>query len=178
MIALLAPFAGSLSDRIGSRTLAPVGLGLAALTLVLLGSVNEHTPLPWVAACLALGGVSQALFQPANNSTLLGAAPPEQRGVAGGLLATGRVLGQSLSIALAGAVFAGFGGAEAGRALTASEPHAPLDPGLVATFLAGYRAALWVAAGCALCGALMTLGRSRTGADRVSKRRGGRDAAA
>jgi EmrB/QacA subfamily drug resistance transporter len=162
MIALLAPFAGALSDRIGSRTLAPLGLGLAALALVLLGSVGERTPLPWVAACLALGGVSQALFQPANNSTLLGAAPPDQQGVAGGLLATGRVLGQSLSIALAGAVFAGFGGADAGRALMALGPNARLDPGLVATFLTGYRAALWVAAGVAVCGALISLGRSRT----------------
>jgi EmrB/QacA subfamily drug resistance transporter len=161
MIALLAPFTGALSDRIGSRTLAPLGLGVAALALVLLGSVGAETPLVWVAGCLALGGISQALFQPANNSTLLGAAPPEQQGVAGGLLATGRVLGQSLSIALSGAVFAGFGGAEAGRALMASAAQLPPPPELVATFLAGYRAALWVAAGCALLGALLALGRSR-----------------
>jgi MFS family permease len=164
MIALLAPFTGALSDRIGSRTLAPLGLCVSALTLVSLGSVGADTPLVWVAGCLALGGVSQALFQPANNSALLGSAPPDQQGVAGGLLATGRVLGQSLSIALSGAVFAGFGGADAGRALMLSRPDAPLDPRLVATFLGGYRAALWVAAGCALLGALIALGRSRRGA--------------
>ena len=161
MIALLAPFAGALSDRIGSRTLAPLGLGIAALALFLLGSVNERTRLGWVAACLALGGVSQALFQPANNSALLGAAPAENQGVASGLLATGRVLGQSLSIALSGAVFAGFGGASAGRALMARATQAAPDPRLVETFLLGYRAALWVAAGCALSGALLALRGSR-----------------
>jgi EmrB/QacA subfamily drug resistance transporter len=162
MIALLAPFTGALSDRIGSRTLAPVGLGVAALALVLLGNVGSTTSLVWVAGCLALGGIAQALFQPANNSALLGAAPPDQQGVAGGMLATGRVLGQSLSIALSGAVFAAFGGADAGRALMTTAPHAPLEPRLVATFLAGYRAALWVSAGCALLGALIALRRSRS----------------
>jgi EmrB/QacA subfamily drug resistance transporter len=161
MIALLAPFTGALSDRIGSRTLAPLGLGIAALMLALLGSVGANTPLWRVGGCLALGGVAQALFQPANNSTLLGAAPSDQQGVAGGLLATGRVLGQSLAVALSGAVFAGFGGADAGRALMKRGPGAPLDPELVATFLRGYRAALWVAASCAALGALLALGRSR-----------------
>jgi hypothetical protein len=87
-------------------------------------------------------------------------APPAQQGVAGGLLATGRVLGQSLSIALAGAVFAGFGGAEAGRALVA-QGHTAADPRLVERFLLGYRAALWTASGCAFSGALLALRRGR-----------------
>jgi hypothetical protein len=113
-----------------------------------------------VAAFLALGGTAQALFQPANNSALLGAAPAAQQGVAGGLLATGRVLGQSVSIALAGAVFAAFGGADAGSALAAAGPDGPLDPVQVARFVAGYRAALWASAACALLGALLALGRS------------------
>jgi EmrB/QacA subfamily drug resistance transporter len=161
MIALLAPFAGSLSDRVGSRVLAPVGLGIAAAALVLLGCVGPRTPLPWVAGCLALGGIAQALFQPANNSTLLGAAPPERQGVAGGLLATGRVLGQSLSIALSGAVFAGLGAADAGRELVAREASTSASSRLVEVFLSGYRAALWVSAGCALLGMLIALRRSR-----------------
>jgi EmrB/QacA subfamily drug resistance transporter len=149
VIAVVSPFTGALSDRIGSRLLAPVGLGLAAVVLFLLGLLGPHTPLGWVAATLSLGGLAQALFQPANNSALLGAAPRERQGLAGGLLATGRVLGQSLSIALAGAVFAGFGGAAAGQALQ----NAPGDPALVHAFLRGYRGALWVSSGCALLGA-------------------------
>jgi EmrB/QacA subfamily drug resistance transporter len=161
MIALLAPFTGALSDRVGSRVLAPAGLGLASVALALLGCIGPSTPLPWVATCLALGGVSQALFQPANNSALLGAAPPERQGLAGGLLATGRVLGQSLSIALSGAVFAGLGGADAARELGERGARGALDPRLVETFLSGYRAALWVSAACALLGMFIALGRPR-----------------
>jgi EmrB/QacA subfamily drug resistance transporter len=149
VIAGVSPFTGALSDRIGSRLLAPIGLTLAAVALFLLGLVSERTPLHWVAATLALGGLAQALFQPANNSALLGAAPRDRQGLAGGLLATGRVLGQSLSIALAGAVFAGFGGAAAGQALRAN----PGDPALTRAFLLGYRAALWASSACAVTGA-------------------------
>ena len=157
VIAVVSPFTGALSDRIGSRILAPLGLALAAVALLVLGLVGEHTPLPWVAATLSLGGLAQALFQPANNSALLGAAPRDQQGLAGGLLATGRVLGQSSSIALAGAVFAGFGGARAGQALQ----QTPGDPALVRTFLQGYRGALWVSSACALLGALILLRHAR-----------------
>jgi EmrB/QacA subfamily drug resistance transporter len=157
VIAVVSPFTGSLSDRIGSRLLAPLGLTLASVALFLLGLVGERTPLPWVAACLSLGGLGQALFQPANNSTLLGAAPSSRQGLAGSLLATGRVLGQSLGIALAGAVFAGLGGARAGQELLKT----PSDPALVRSFLLGFRGALWVSAGCALLGALRLVQHAR-----------------
>ncbi|HWO14808.1 MAG TPA: MFS transporter [Polyangiaceae bacterium] len=157
VIAVVSPFTGSLSDRIGSRLLAPLGLTLASVALFLLGLVGEHTPLPYVAACLSLGGLAQALFQPANNSTLLGAAPRDRQGLAGSLLATGRVLGQSLGIALAGAVFAGLGGARAGQELL----KAPSEPALVRSFLLAFRGALWVSASCALLGALLLVRHAR-----------------
>jgi EmrB/QacA subfamily drug resistance transporter len=157
MIALFAPLSGSLSDKIGSGTLAPLGLCVSALALLLLGSVGEGTPLLAVAGCLSLGGLAQALFQPANNSSLLGSAPRERQGLAGGLLATGRVLGQSVSIALSGAVFAGFGGADAGQKLLGASSGSARDPALVSTFLSSYRAALWVSAAMALLGALIAV---------------------
>jgi MFS family permease len=159
-IALCAPVAGRWSDRLGSRTLAPVGLFIVAGALLLLGQSGAATPLARVTLNLALVGFGQALFQPANNSALLGAAPADAQGLAGGLLATGRVLGQSLSVAVTGAVFAALGGAEAGRLLALRRP-ALAEPALAQTFVASYRAALWVCAGIALLGALVSLSRGR-----------------
>jgi MFS family permease len=156
-LALVAPLAGSLSDRVGSRALVVAGLSLGALGLFLLGSAGARTPLGQVAAYLAIGGLGQALFQPANNSALLGAAPTERQGVAGGLLATGRVLGQSLSVALSGAVFAGLGGAEAGQQLAAKALPPELAADLARTFVVSFRAALWACAGCALLGVLLSV---------------------
>ncbi len=57
------------------------------------------------------------IAQSPNNSALMGAAPREQQGSASGFLATGRVVGQSVSVALAGAIFTSLGGAAAGSIL-------------------------------------------------------------
>lgn len=66
-----------------------------------------------------LTGFGQALFQAPNNSALMGSAPRGEQGVASGFLATGRVIGQSTSVALAGAIFTSLGGARAGAQLVA-----------------------------------------------------------
>jgi hypothetical protein len=64
-----------------------------------------------------LAGAGQATFQSPNNSALMGSAPREQQGVASGFLATGRSIGQSISVALTGAIFVGLGGAQAGATM-------------------------------------------------------------
>jgi hypothetical protein len=69
---------------------------------------------------------------------------------------------------VAGAIFTGLGGAEAGRALTvaASTAVPVLAPEIVAlqhTFLAGFRAALTVAAGLSAVGTVAALVRGDEG---------------
>ena len=118
-IAVLAPFAGRLSDRIGSRWLAPAGMAIACTGLILLTTLNQSSSTWEIIWHLVIIGVGQAIFQSPNNSTLLGSAPRELQGSASGFLATGRTLGQSVSVALAGAVFVATGGATAGLALAA-----------------------------------------------------------
>jgi hypothetical protein len=83
-------------------------------------------------------------------------------------MTTGRVLGQSLSVAVAGAIFTGLGGAVAGRALdvaasTAVPVAAPEIVALQHAFLAGFRAALTVAAGLAAVGIFAALVRGDEG---------------
>ena len=90
----------------------------------------------------------------------MNAVPPGEEGEASGLLATGRVVGQSLSVALAGAIFAGLGGASAGRALAATPAGAvaPEDiSALQQAFLTGFKGALMVCAVVAAAGLLATL---------------------
>lgn len=117
-LALLAPLSGSLADRFGSRWLAAGGLALACGGLVLISQLNETSSLWDIIWRLVVTGAGQALFQSPNNSAMLGAAPPQYQGSASGFLATARTTGQSASVAVAGAVFTGLGGAAAGRALT------------------------------------------------------------
>jgi MFS family permease len=94
-----------------------------------------------------VAALGMALFQSPNNSAIMGAAPRDRQGVAAGMLATGRTVGQALSVAIAGAVFVGLGAAAAGRALVT---HAH-DPALTATFLHGFS---WALRTCALLSAI------------------------
>jgi EmrB/QacA subfamily drug resistance transporter len=116
VMAVTAPLAGTLSDRLGSR--GPIVLGLLALAagLVLLSFVGPQTPLWRVAAGLAVCGLGFGAFVAPNNSRLLGAAPPNRRGIASGVLAAARNVGMVLGVGLAGAVYTtvvGAGGAAA-----------------------------------------------------------------
>jgi hypothetical protein len=110
---------------------------------------------------LMLTGVGQGLFMTPNARALMNAAPASEQGESSGLLATGRVLGQSLSVALAGAIFAGLGGAEAGRSLLEAKTHfLAVEGGFSAMqlrFLTGFHSALLVCAGIAAVGIFAAL---------------------
>src|SRR5579885_1672221 len=116
-IALIAPFSGALADRIGTRWLAAAGLTIACIGLILISQLNAQSSVGDIIWRLVVTGLGQALFQSPNNSALLGSAPRNRQGVASGFLATGRVIGQSVSVALAGAIFTSLGGALAGAIL-------------------------------------------------------------
>ena len=93
------------------------GLALACLGLFWLSRLDADSTVGEIVGCLVLTGLGQGLFQSPNTRALMSAAPGNARGEASGLMTTGRVLGQSLSVAVAGAIFTGLGGAVAGRAL-------------------------------------------------------------
>jgi EmrB/QacA subfamily drug resistance transporter len=156
-LAAVAPFSGRLADRFGSRLLAPLGLSLAAAGLFLLAQIDTDSSAFDVCWRLAVSGIGQALFVSPNTRTIMNAAPPERGGTASGLIATSRVVGQSLSVAVAGAVFIGLGGAAAAMDLTAArEDRVSLSPAQFgaaqATFLDALHTAMIV------CGALAALG--------------------
>ena len=159
-IAVVAPVSGALADRMGSRWLAAGGLALASAGLFLLARLDAGSSIAHIVSCLVLTGLGQGLFQAPNARALMNAAPPDQQGEASGLLATARVVGQSLSVALAGALFAGLGGASAGRTLAELGRSAvsPVESAaLQHRFLAGFSGALTVCAVLAAAGILAVL---------------------
>src|SRR5439155_23809827 len=119
-IAVIAPFSGALADRMGSRWLAAGGLALASMGLLLLTRLDANSTTERIVGCLVLTGLGQGMFQSPNTRAFMNAAPAGQQGEASGLLATARVVGQTLSVALAAAIFTGLGGASAGVALAAT----------------------------------------------------------
>ncbi|MGH2479848.1 MAG: MFS transporter, partial [Ktedonobacteraceae bacterium] len=162
-IAVIAPFSGALADRIGSRWLAAGGLLIACVGLLLLSQINAQSSLPDIIWRLIFTGVGQAIFQSPNNSALMGAAPRHQQGSASGFLATSRVMGQSVSVALSGAIFVGLGGALAGATLIHLSPGAPLAASMTLqnTFTVAFHSAFIVCAIVAGIGVLTSLVRGK-----------------
>jgi len=162
-IAAVAPIAGRLSDRLGSRWLSPLGLGITAVGLALLARLDATSSTWDVAWRLVVSGVGQGMFQSPNTRALMGATPAAELGEASGIVATARVTGQALSVAVAGAVLTGLGGSAAGSALLLGRGQlsGPARAALQATFLYGFRAALLVCAGFAAVGAAVALVRDR-----------------
>jgi len=162
MLAVTAPISGALADRFGSRWLSPVGLTLACLGLVLLSQLNAQSSIWDIIWRLGVVGLGQGMFQSPNTRTLMGAASQEEQGEASGLLSTGRVVGQSMSVALTGTVFAALGGAAAGSLLSAPQAHTFSFANVLtlqSTFVSGFHAALLVCASCAALGIFTALAR-------------------
>lgn len=170
-IAVVAPFSGRMADRFGTRWLAAIGLTIACLGLALLSQLNATSSVFDIVWRLVVTGFGQALFQSPNNSALMGSAPRERQGVASGFLATGRVMGQSMSVALAGAVFASLGGAAAGARLAELRyaPHASQAEitALQQTFVSSLHATFLVCAAVALIGVGTSLVRGHDRARRA-----------
>jgi EmrB/QacA subfamily drug resistance transporter len=164
-IAVVAPVSGWLSDRVGTRWLASTGLLIACVGLVLISQIDAHSTPFAIIWRLVFTGIGQGMFQSPNNSALMGAAPRGRQGVAAGFLATGRVVGQSVSVALAGAIFVGAGSAVAGAQLAGA--RAQLSPAAIAnlqqTFVNGFHLAFVVCASIAAFGVFTSLARGSEG---------------
>ena len=103
---LIAPFSGSLSDRIGTRPMTVAGLGVLVMGFLAVSTLSlTTTSLGYILRFLPVG-LGLGIFQSPNNSAIMGAAPRDRLGVVSGLLALTRTVGQTTGIALVGAVWA------------------------------------------------------------------------
>ena len=112
LLLMVSPASGALSDRVGTRRLAVLGLGLTCAGLALLAWLigragDRPVAVPAIIAGLFVVGAGQGFFQPPNSSSAMGSVPPDRLGLAGGLLATMRNLGTLCGIGMAAAVYEG-----------------------------------------------------------------------
>lgn len=105
VMAVVAPIAGSFSDRIGTRIPTVTGMIVLAGGIFLMSRFGPATPIYQIAIALGIVGLGTGTFISPNNSAIMGAAPRERQGIAAGLLATARSTGMVLGVGLAGAIF-------------------------------------------------------------------------
>src|SRR5512138_3224040 len=106
MTSIIAPFGGTIADRIGARIPATIGLLIQGVALVWFMRLSPTTPYWQIAVGLGLMGFGGGLFYPPNTSAAMNSAPKHRLGIASGTLATLRQAGMVTSFALALAVAA------------------------------------------------------------------------
>jgi nitrate/nitrite transporter NarK len=137
----IAPIAGLLSDKIGSRPLMATGLTLQAGAIAWLASVSTPSvPYSELVIPFVMAGTGMALvFAPAANA-VLSSVRPEEAGQASGATNAIRELGGVLGVAVLATVFAHNG--------SYASP---------AAYTNGMTSAIWVGAAVLLAGALAAL---------------------
>jgi EmrB/QacA subfamily drug resistance transporter len=124
-VGFTAPLSGALSDRVGTRPITVVGLALVLAGFAAVSTLRlETTALGYVLRFLPVG-IGLGTFQSPNNSAVMGAVPRAWLGVASGLLALTRSLGQTTGIAALGAIWAGRVAYHAGGVLPGGATTAP-----------------------------------------------------
>lgn len=135
-VAIAAPIAGRLADRYPAGILGSLGMICMSVGLALLASFPEGGSTAEFIWRMALCGLGFGFFQAPNNRTLLSAAPRARSGAAGGMLASARLLGQTLGAAGVAILFRAY-------------PHA------------GSNIILWWASAFAVLAALFSVSRLR-----------------
>ncbi len=144
LIILIAPPAGKLSDKVGSRWLMAGGLTLVGGSLVIFSRLGVDSGFWDMLPGLLVGGAGMASVMTPMSAAVMSSVPVDKAGVASGVLNTSRQIGGALGIAMMGALLTSR--ESSALAAGASAPEAFID---------GFRLALLVAAVIAFAGAVV-----------------------
>ncbi len=150
LIILIAPVAGKLSDRVGSRWLMGAGMSILGVSLLLYQRIGLHTGFWSLLPRLVLGGIGMALTMSPMTSAAMASVPVDKAGVGSGVLNSFRQVGGSLGIALMGAILLNYQHPTTSKVVAAQQ------------FVNGLHAALLVSAFIAFAAAGVAIGLVRT----------------
>ena len=105
---VFSPVAGQLSDSIEPRIVATAGMVLTAIGLASFIILTPATPVWVIVASLMVMGLGYGLFSSPNTNAIMSSVEMKHLGIASGMVATMRSLGQLLSMAIAMFCFAIF----------------------------------------------------------------------
>ena len=105
-IMVVAPIAGTLSDKVPAGILGGIGMAVAVVALALLALLPADAGYWGIAWRMSLAGAGFGLFLSPNARLIIGSAPRDRAASVGGLVATTRLLGQTLGATLVATLLA------------------------------------------------------------------------
>jgi EmrB/QacA subfamily drug resistance transporter len=145
VMALVSPAAGRLSDRIDPGKIASLGMGLTALSLILLTFTGSNTSLLTFIVILIILGIGLGIFSSPNTNAIMGSVERGYYCVASGTLGTMRLTGQMLSMGIAMMVLAIFIG------------NVQITPALYPAFIEGMKVSMGIFAAMCIAGIFLSL---------------------
>jgi EmrB/QacA subfamily drug resistance transporter len=139
LIVVVAPIAGRLTDRVGSRWLMASGMTLLGIQLVYFSTLGIGATFWNLLPAMIIGGFGMAMTMTPSAAAAVRSVPVAKSGVGSAVLNSFRQVGGSVGIALMGAIVASSVGDQ-------RSPEA---------FVHGFQNALQVAAGIAFFGAVV-----------------------
>jgi EmrB/QacA subfamily drug resistance transporter len=174
-----APVAARVVERVGTKIVVTSGLAVVAAAMAWLATVDIDSGYGHVALTLSLLGIGMGAAMAPSTESIMGAVPLAKSGVGSAMNDTTRQVGGALGVAILGSVLASSYGAAMAPIVSGLPPEAadiasdsiggalrvagqfsdvsgPLIAAARQAFVDGMTAGVWVAAGVALLGAVLT----------------------
>lgn len=149
MQAIFSPFAGRLSDRVEPQIVASAGMGFTFAGLLILTFLHQASTLGHILIALICLGLGFGLFSSPNTNAIMSSVDKKMYGVASGVVATMRLIGQMSSMAIIALIFIFFLG------------RVQITPEFLFPFLKSSRTAFAIFAGLCFLGIFASLARGK-----------------
>ena len=112
IVSFAAPIAGRLSDKYPPGLLGGVGLSILSVGFIALAMLPNDPSVLQIVICMAICGAGFGGFQSPNLKAILSSAPPNRSGGASGVIAMGRLIGQTSGAAVVALCLGLFGASQ------------------------------------------------------------------
>ena len=106
VMAILAPIAGKLSDKIYPQKLAAIGMAIGSVALGIFAFLNNNTSFYVIIIAMLLQGMGVGLFSSPNTNSMMSSFPAKETSTASASVATMRTIGQTMSLGMLTLIFA------------------------------------------------------------------------
>ncbi|MFI3301386.1 MAG: MFS transporter [Candidatus Gastranaerophilales bacterium] len=107
-LAIAAPFCGAYAGKHGSKNITRLGPLVMVLALLLFTTFNTDTQIWQIILASCIMGVANGLFQSPSNTAIIACVSREQLGVASGIIALSRNVGNIMGVSLTITFFSAF----------------------------------------------------------------------